>query len=116
MPSETIQPVRAGDGRIGRRPITVPPTAPVHQVLESLFDRPSVGVNEAQKVISTTQPAADGLLSRQVKLEALSEMTGKARHRRCQRALHRPDQQTGARRRSCAGIRVRPGERFTARS
>jgi Fic family protein len=53
-----------------------------HKVLESLFDRPIVGVSDVQKLIGTTYVAANGLVSRLVKLGVLSEMTGYARNRR----------------------------------
>jgi Fic family protein len=53
-----------------------------HKVLESLFDRPIVAVNDAQKMTGTTYAAANSLVSRLVKLGVLSEMTGYARNRR----------------------------------
>jgi Fic family protein len=53
-----------------------------HKVLESLFDRPIVAVNEVQKMTGTTYAAANSLVSRLVKLGVLSEMTGYARNRR----------------------------------
>jgi Fic family protein len=53
-----------------------------HKVLESLFDRPIVVVNDVQKMIGTTYASANSLVSRLVKLGVLSEMTGYARNRR----------------------------------
>ncbi len=53
-----------------------------HKVLESLFDRPIVTVNDVQKLIGTTYAAANSLVSRLVKLGVLGEMTGYARNRR----------------------------------
>ena len=53
-----------------------------HKVLESLFDRPILSVSDVQKMTGTTYAAANGLVSRLVKLEVLSEMTGYARNRR----------------------------------
>jgi Fic family protein len=53
-----------------------------HKVLESLFDRPIVAVSDVQKMTGTTYAAANSLVSRLVKLEVLSEMTGYARNRR----------------------------------
>ena len=53
-----------------------------HKVLESLFDRPIVAVNDVQKMTGTTYAAANSLVSRLVKLGVLSEMTGYARNRR----------------------------------
>jgi Fic family protein len=53
-----------------------------HKVLESLFDRPIVAVNDVQKMTGTTYAAANSLVARLVKLGVLSEMTGYARNRR----------------------------------
>jgi Fic family protein len=53
-----------------------------HKVLESLFDRPIVSVSDVQKTTGTTYAAANGLVSRLMKLNVLSEMTGYARNRR----------------------------------
>jgi Fic family protein len=53
-----------------------------HKVLESLFDRPIVAVNDVQRMTGTTYAAANSLVSRLVKLGVLSEMTGYARNRR----------------------------------
>ncbi len=53
-----------------------------HRVLESLFDRPIVSVGDVRKLTGTTYAAANGLVSRLVKLGVLSEMTGNLRNRR----------------------------------
>lgn len=53
-----------------------------HRVLESLFDRPIVTVNDVQGLTGTTYAAANALVSRLVGLGVLSEMTGYARNRR----------------------------------
>ncbi len=53
-----------------------------HKVLESLFDRPIVGVNDIKAMTGTTYAAANGLVARLVGLGVLSEMTGYARNRR----------------------------------
>lgn len=53
-----------------------------HKVLESLFDRPIVSVNDVKTMTHTTFAAANRLISRFVEIEVLSEMTGYARNRR----------------------------------
>lgn len=53
-----------------------------HKVLESLFDRPIVSVNDVLKLTGTTYAAANALVSRLAALGVLSEMTGYARNRR----------------------------------
>lgn len=53
-----------------------------HRVLESLFDRPIVSVNDVRAMTKTTYPAANTLVARLEKLGILSEITGRARHRR----------------------------------
>ena len=53
-----------------------------HRVLESLFDRPIVSVNEVLALTGTTYSAANSLVSKLVTLGVLSEMTGHARNRR----------------------------------
>jgi Fic family protein len=53
-----------------------------HKVLESLFDRPIVAVNDVQKTTGTTYVSANSLVSRLVDLGVLNEMTGNARNRR----------------------------------
>jgi len=53
-----------------------------HKVLESLFDRPIVAVNDVLKLTGTTYAAANTLVKRLVELEVLGEMTGNTRNRR----------------------------------
>jgi len=53
-----------------------------HKVLESLFDRPIVAVNDVAKLTGTTYVAANSLVAKLVELGILSEMTGYARNRR----------------------------------
>ena len=53
-----------------------------HKVLESLFDRPIVSVNDVKAMTGTTYAAANGLVSRLVQIGVLSEMTGYTRNRR----------------------------------
>jgi Fic family protein len=53
-----------------------------HKVLESLFDRPIVSVNDVQGMTGTTYAAANALVSRLVDVGVLHEMTGFARNRR----------------------------------
>lgn len=53
-----------------------------HKVLESLFDRPIVSVNDVRGVTATTYAAANSLVARLVALGVLSELTGYARNRR----------------------------------
>ncbi|MEX2285246.1 MAG: Fic family protein [Gemmatimonadota bacterium] len=53
-----------------------------HKVLETLFDRPIVAVNDVRKLTGTTYAAANTLVSRLVELGIVSEMTGYARNRR----------------------------------
>jgi Fic family protein len=53
-----------------------------HKVLESLFDRPIVAVDDVRKLTGTTYAAANALVLRLVQLGVLSEMTGYARNRR----------------------------------
>jgi Fic family protein len=53
-----------------------------HKVLESLFDRPIVSVNDVRKITGTTYAAANSLVLRLVEVGVLSEMTGYARNRR----------------------------------
>ncbi len=57
-----------------------------HKVLESLFDRPIVAVNDVRQLTGTTYAAANGLVSRLVDAGVLAEMTGYARNRRFQYA------------------------------
>jgi Fic family protein len=53
-----------------------------HKVLESLFDRPIVSVGDVRNLTGTTYVAANGLVSRLVKVGVLREMTGNLRNRR----------------------------------
>jgi len=53
-----------------------------HKVLEALFDRPIVAVNDVRKLTGTTYAAANSLVSRLVEVGVLSEMTGYVRNRR----------------------------------
>ena len=53
-----------------------------HNVLEALFDRPIVMVNDVEQLTGTTYAAANNLVSRLVELGVLNEMTGYARNRR----------------------------------
>lgn len=53
-----------------------------HKVLESLFDRPIITVNDVKKLTGTTYAAANELVSRLTELGVLEEMTGYARNRR----------------------------------
>jgi Fic family protein len=53
-----------------------------HRVLEYLYERPIVSVNEVCSLIATTYPAANDLVARMVSLGILEEMTGRTRNRR----------------------------------
>jgi Fic family protein len=53
-----------------------------HKILEALYDRPIVSVNDVKTWTGTTYAAANGLVARLVKLGVLAEMTGQARNRR----------------------------------
>ncbi len=53
-----------------------------HRVLEHLYERPIVSVNEVRDLIGTTYPAANQLVERLDRLGVLEEMTGQARNRR----------------------------------
>jgi Fic family protein len=53
-----------------------------HKILEALYDRPIVSVNDVKTWTGTTYAAANGLVARMVKLGVLAEMTGQARNRR----------------------------------
>jgi Fic family protein len=57
-----------------------------HKVLESLFDRPIISVNDVRELTGTTYAAANALVSRLVDARVLGEMTGYARNRRFQYA------------------------------
>jgi Fic family protein len=53
-----------------------------HKILEALYDRPIISVNDVKTWTGTTYAAANGLVARLVKLGVLAEMTGQARNRR----------------------------------
>jgi Fic family protein len=53
-----------------------------HKVLESLFYRPIVAVSDVRQMTGTSYAAANTLVARLVQAGILSEMTGRARHRR----------------------------------
>jgi Fic family protein len=53
-----------------------------HRVLERLYERPIMSVNEVRELTGTTYPAANQLVERLVKINVLAEITGQARHRR----------------------------------
>lgn len=52
-----------------------------HRVLEHLYQHPIVSVNEVQRLIGTTYPAANDLVARLVNSGILREFTGKVRNR-----------------------------------
>lgn len=52
-----------------------------HRVLETLYKRPIVSVNEVRDLIGTTYPAANQLVERMAQSGLLTEMTGQARNR-----------------------------------
>lgn len=53
-----------------------------HRLLERLYERPIVSVNEVRDRTGTSYAAANQLVERLVKIGILEEMTGQARHRR----------------------------------
>ncbi|HEX8410725.1 MAG TPA: Fic family protein [Thermoanaerobaculia bacterium] len=53
-----------------------------HRILESLFDRPILSVNDVRQITGTTYASANALVSRLVQVGVLEEMTGYARNRR----------------------------------
>lgn len=53
-----------------------------HKILESLFRRPILSVNDVRVVTGTTYASANALVSRLVQVGVLEEMTGYARNRR----------------------------------
>jgi len=53
-----------------------------HRVLESLFERPILSVQDARAITGTTFPSANNLVKRMADLGILVEMTGYARNRR----------------------------------
>jgi Fic family protein len=52
-----------------------------HRVLEHLYKRPILSVNEVRDLIGTTYPAANQLVERMERLGILAEVTGQARNR-----------------------------------
>lgn len=52
-----------------------------HRVLETLYKRPIVSVNQVRDLIGTTYPAANQLVERMAQSGLLTEMTGQARNR-----------------------------------
>lgn len=53
-----------------------------HRTLEYLYAHPIVSVNDVQRLIGTTYPAANQLVERLTNLGVLAEVTGQARNRR----------------------------------
>ncbi len=53
-----------------------------HRVLESLYERPILSVNQVGELTGTTYPAANGLVKRFVEGGLLVEITGQSRNRR----------------------------------
>ncbi len=52
-----------------------------HRVLERLYERPIVAINDVQKMIGTTYPAANQLVARMTEFGILREITGQSRNR-----------------------------------
>lgn len=53
-----------------------------HRLLERLYERPIIAVNEVKELGGTTYPAANQLVQKLIELGILSEITGQARNRR----------------------------------
>ena len=53
-----------------------------HRVLERLYEKPVVSVDDVRQITGTTFPAANDVVQRLVNLQILREMTGRARNRR----------------------------------
>jgi hypothetical protein len=53
-----------------------------HRVLEQLYERPIMSVNEVRELTGTMYPAPNQLVERLVKIGVLSEIAGQARNRR----------------------------------
>lgn len=53
-----------------------------HRVLEYLYQHPIISVSDAQELMGTSYPAANGLIERFRELELIEEFTGRARNRR----------------------------------
>jgi Fic family protein len=69
-----------------------------HRVLESLYKRPIVSVNDVRDLIGTTYQAANQLVERMAQIGLVTEMTGQARNRLFQYAPYTRlfnDEQTG---------------------
>jgi Fic family protein len=54
------------------------------RVLDSLYERPIVSVNQVREITRTTYAAANNIVARLVSLGILTELTGQSRHRRYQ--------------------------------
>ncbi|MGV3619283.1 MAG: Fic family protein [Archangium sp.] len=59
-----------------------------HKVLERLFEKPIISVNDVKAMTGTTFAAANTLVSRLVEVGILQELTGYARHRRFEYARY----------------------------
>ena len=59
-----------------------------HRILEHLYARPIVSVNEVRDLLGVTYTAANGLVDRLVDVGVLAEMTGQARNRRFRYAAY----------------------------
>ena len=59
-----------------------------HRILEHLYTRPIVSVNEVRDLLGVTYTAANGLVDRLVDVGVLAEMTGQARNRRFRYAAY----------------------------
>lgn len=59
-----------------------------HRLLERLYDRPIISVNQVKDITGTTFAAANTLVAKLVELGVLRELTGHARHRRFQYARY----------------------------
>jgi Fic family protein len=53
-----------------------------HKVLEYLYKRPIISVNDIVKLTGTSYPAANKLVERMVENDILREITGQSRNRR----------------------------------
>jgi Fic family protein len=53
-----------------------------HRVLEYLYERPIVSVNQVKELIATAYPAANALVSKMEEHGILREFTGQSRNRR----------------------------------
>lgn len=59
-----------------------------HRILEHLYTRPIVSVNEVRDLLGVTYTAANGLVDRLVDAAVLTEITGQARNRRFRYAAY----------------------------